>query len=130
MCPDGISCSFTIFFSFDFKLYKNVLPGVLGEEYDKYTLSVFLSFWIKDTLGTITLSSLKWISSSLFVLGSLKIILPSAFEVSDLMIQLFKKTKPPIKTSSFAAMNDSHFCSNKSLHLSILKSSAFSFVCF
>ena len=28
----GISCSFTIFFSFVFKLYKYVFPGVFGDE--------------------------------------------------------------------------------------------------
>ena len=84
---------------------------------------------MKDILGTITSSSLKMISSSWLVFGSLKIILPSAFDVSDLIIQLFKNTKPPIKTSSLALINGSHFCFIKLSHLSILKSSAFSFVC-
>ena len=88
------------------------------------------SFWISDIPGTITFSSVKTISSSLFVFGSLKINLPSASDTSDLTIQFFKKTNPPIRTSSLGGINVSQIWFDKSLHLSILKSSAFSFVWF
>ena len=59
--------------------------------------------------GTITFSSTKFRTFSSPVLGSLIINLPKAFEVSDLIIQFFKKTSPPIKTSSLAGIKDFHF---------------------
>ena len=51
-----------------------------------------------------------------------------AFEVSDLMIQFFKKVHPPIKTSSLAGINVFQLGFSKVSDISILKSSAFSFV--
>ena len=59
--------------------------------------------------GTITFSSTKFKSFSSPVLGFLIINLPKAFEVSDLIIQSFKKTSPPIKTSSLAGIKDFQF---------------------
>ena len=56
-----------------------------------------------------TFSFVNLTSSSIFVLIFFTKIFPRAFETSDLIIQSFKKTNPPINTSSFAAIYVSHF---------------------
>ena len=48
-------------------------------------------------------------SFSSFVVGFLIINLPRAFEVSDLIIQLFKNARLPINTSSLAGINSCQF---------------------
>ena len=90
---------------------------------------MFLSLWVNETPGTITFSSEKNISSSSLFFGFLNINFDNALEVSDLIIQLSKKINPPIKTSSRAGINVSHYFFSKSFVFSILKSSASSFVC-
>ena len=67
------------------RLYKKVLPGVLGDEYDKYTKSVFLSFWINEIPGTITFSSEKFNSSSIPVSLFLTNNFPRTFDFSALI---------------------------------------------
>ena len=52
--------------------------------------------------GTITFSSVKFISSSTPVLIFLANNLSKASDVSDLKIQLLRKVHPPINTSSLA----------------------------
>ena len=64
----------------------------------------------------------------MFVEIFLKNNLSSAFEVSERIIQLFKNTQPPIRTSFFAETKDLQFCFSKFSEISILKSSAFLFV--
>jgi len=66
---------------------------------------VSLSLCNKEALGTYTVSSVKINSSSFSVVIFFTNNLSKAFEVSDLMIQFFKNVRPPIKTSSFAAIN-------------------------
>jgi len=56
-------------------------------------------------------------------------IFPKALLTSDLITQLFKKVKLLIRVSSLAGIYVSHFLKLISLVLSILKSSAFLFVC-
>ena len=51
--------------------------------------------------GTITFSSVKFISSSTPVLIFLANNLSKASDVSDLKIQLLRKVHPPINTSSY-----------------------------
>ena len=60
-------------------------------------------------LGTKTFSSQKINSSSLSVETFLTNNLSSASDVSDRIIQFFKNTQLPIKTSSFAAIKGFQF---------------------
>ena len=93
-----------------------------------YISSVFLSLFNKEAPGTYTVSSEKINSSSFSVIIFFTNNLSKASEVSDLMIQFFKNVRPPIKTSSFAAINVFQSGFSKLSAMSILKSSAFSFV--
>ena len=93
-----------------------------------YISSVFLSLCIKEAPGTYTVSSEKISSSSIPVVIFFTNNLSKASEVSDLMIQFFKNVKPPIRTSSFAAIKVFQSGFSKLSLMSILKSSAFSLV--
>ena len=89
---------------------------------------MFLSFWVKEIPGTQIFSS-DIINSSSFPVETFLIkILSNAFEVSDLIIQSFKKVQPPIKTSSLGSIKVFQFWTSKLSEISILKSSAFLFV--
>ena len=54
--------------------------------------------------------------------------LSNALDVSDLIIQFFRKVRPPIKTSFLGKIKGFQSCFSKLSVMSILKSSAFLFV--
>ena len=96
----------------------------MGEEYPRYTSSVSLFFWVKDIPGTQIFSSDNVNSSSIPDEIFLTNNLSNALDVSERIIQSFKKVHPPIKTSSLGGTNISQFWFFKLSETSILKSSA------
>ena len=89
---------------------------------------MFRSFCLREIFGTYTFSSEKSNSSSKFVDIFLMNNLSNASEVSDRIIQFFKNTQPPIKTSFFEGTKGFQFWFSKLDEISILKSSASLFV--